>query len=204
MESLLPTWLGLISSLILVFVTGWYAVLTRRLARSAEASAASAERAANTAAAALAATVAGLDVSFSVAANGRGIPDEGGIAIGVSVFCDGATVFVHGVHLDSVWQLDEERENGGSYSLIANDRALVLDRSGTMNPPDIGWPVRLHHGEAVHMEVEPRLVVSGGKLVGLLEVSIWYSLNGTDQPIRRRVAYNEFDKRRTREIMPGT
>lgn len=64
--------LTLVSIIVLVGVTGWYALLTRGLAKSAEASAASTERTPRTAADALSATVAGLNVSFSVAPNLQG------------------------------------------------------------------------------------------------------------------------------------
>lgn len=181
--------LTLVSTIVLVGVTAWYAVLTRRLAKSAEASAASAERTAKIAADALSATVAGLDVNFSVAPNLQSSSTDGLSALGVTVYGHGATVYVHRARLDRAWECVGRRDDGASYDCVAEDVELVLASRDLLNVGEPTLPTRLHRGEMLHFETEPEISSDGNGLTDQLEVSIWYSLNGTDQPLRRRVEY---------------
>ena len=88
-----------LSSVVLVGVTAWYAMLTRSIAKSSAAATESARVAAEHSATAAAATVAGLDIRLvleSYQVNVR--PDAGGNSVGylgVSVRCEGASIFIH-------------------------------------------------------------------------------------------------------------
>lgn len=185
----MESWISALSSLILVGVTAWYAILTNRLAKSARESAASAERAAALAAEALAASIAALDVSFEVFPNFHGFSETSGSGLGVSVHCTGATVFVHSVHLDMAYRIDKAHPDGADYSLFADDIALVPD-TGDLNSSPVELPARMHKGEMIHLETSPEVTMGIDERVGILEVSISYSLNGQSEPLVRRAEYN--------------
>lgn len=185
----MESWISAISSLVLVGVTAWYAILTNKLAKSARESAASAERTASLTAEALAASIAALDVSFEVFPNLHGVGESDGAALGVSVHCTGATVFVHRAHLDMAYRIDKVHPDGADYSLFADDVALVPD-TGDLNSSPIDLPIRMHKGEMIHLEAAPEVVMKPDELAGILEVSIWYSLNGKSEPLVRHVEYN--------------
>ncbi|MBP5801328.1 hypothetical protein J2D78_04445 [Microbacterium maritypicum] len=184
----MESWISALSSLVLVGVTAWYAVLTNRLAKSARDSAASAERTASLTAEALAASIAALDVGFAVFPNAQGVSGSDGAAQGVSVQCTGATVFVHRVHLDKSYRIDSVRPDGADYSLFAEDIALVPDTGG-LNSSPVELPIRMHRGEMIHLEATPEVVMRPDESVGILEVSIWYSLTQAGEQLVRRVGY---------------
>ncbi len=185
----MESWISAVSSLVLVGVTAWYAILTSKLAKSAQESAASAERTALLTAEALAASVAALDVGFEVFPNAHGVSGRDGSAIGVSVQCTGATVFVHRAHLDMAYRIDKVHPDGADYSLFADDIALIPD-TGDLNSSPIELPMRMHKGEMIHLEAAQEVIMSPAELVGILEVSIWYSLNGQSEPLVRHVDYH--------------
>ncbi|GAA2890292.1 hypothetical protein [Microbacterium esteraromaticum] len=181
-------WISSISTIVLVLVTGWYAWLTRRLAKSAEASAASAERTAQIAAQALAASVAGVDVRFTAAPNYQLRADETG-ALGVSIFCDGATAFIHEARLDWAYECTDRRADGASYDTIASGVDLVL-----LVDEDEMLPARVHRGEALHFITDPEVTMSLDAGASRLEVSVWYTLDGIGEPVLRRAEYDDFEE----------
>jgi hypothetical protein len=184
MESV-ETWISAVSSLTLVGVTAWYAILTHRLAVSARKSAASAERTVQIAADALAASVAGLDVVFDVNPN-----FHAGSAVGVSVTCCGATVFVHGARMDGLWALDGIlRRDGYSSTQIASAHDLVFDDSDVLNSDGLMLPARLHRNETIHFKAEPQVDMDLDK-IAQLDVTIWYSLSLNGAVEMRRAAYD--------------
>lgn len=185
----MESWISALSSLVLVGVTAWYAILTNRLAKSARESAASAERTAALTAEALAASIAALDVSFEVFPNAHGFSETVGTGLGVSVQCTGATVFVHRVHLDMAYRIDKVHPDGADYSLFADDVALVPD-TGDLNSSPVELPARMHKGETIHLETAPEVRMKVDEHVGILEVSIWYSVNGIGEPLVRRAEYH--------------
>lgn len=178
-----------LSSVVLVGVTAWYAILTNRLAKSARDSAASAERTATLTAEALAASVAALDVNFAVHPNAQGISGREDALLGVSVHCTGATVFIHRVHLDMAHRLDEMSEDGGSYTLFADDIGLAVATGRELNSMPVRLPARIHKNEVIHFETDPPVMMRPEETTGMLEVSIWYTLTGRGEPFARRVDY---------------
>jgi hypothetical protein len=193
MDATGAAWVSAATSIVLACITGWYAWLTRRLAKSSEASAASAERAARIAADALAASVAGLDVNFAIRPNFRSIGHGSGVAAGVTLWCRGATVFVHRVHLESMSRLDGRHadDGGSSYTRIAADRALVID--DMLNPAGLELPLRLHRDEVIHFDIDPQVKIDGRTTVGIIELSVWYSLNNSGELMQRRVDHYDTD-----------
>lgn len=190
----MESWITAIGSLVLVGVTAWYAVLTRRLAISARESAASAERTAQIAADALAASVAGLDIGFGVFPNWRANEKGDGDALGVSITSTGAAVFVHGARIDELWLLEgDERDDGYSSVLEASDHALVLDEDFALNADGVALPVRLHRGESVHFVTQPEVGVEVSK-IAQLDVSVSYSLSPGGEQLVRRSTYDFHDE----------
>ncbi|MFJ6532537.1 hypothetical protein [Microbacterium sp. NPDC091662] len=185
----MESWISALSSVVLVGITAWYAFLTNKLAKSARESAASAERTAALTAEALAASIAALDVSFEVFPNTHGFSETDGTGLGVSVHCTGATVFVHRVHLDMAYRIDKVHPDGADYSLFADDIGLVPD-TGDLNSSPVELPARIHKGEMIHLETAQEVTMKVDEQVGILEVSIWYSLNGVSEPLMRRAEYN--------------
>ncbi|WP_295790907.1 hypothetical protein [uncultured Microbacterium sp.] len=188
-------WISTASSLILVGVTAWYAVLTRSLARSAKESAASAERAAQVAADALAASVASVDVDFRVSPWWRF--DEGSTsasALGMTVQSTGATVFVHGARIDELWVREEREGDLWGESLEVSGRNLVLDTSPDgFNLPGMELPVRLHRGEVVHLSAEPVINVEDRE-IGHIEIRVLYSLDQNGPWLTRHKTYDREDE----------
>ena len=184
----LSTWIVPLSTVVLVLVTAWYAVLTRRLAKSAEASAASAERTVQIAAQALAATVAAVDVQFEVSPSYQYSGGDDLADLGVTVFCGGATVFVHKVHLDSASEAEERSEESTTYRTITSGASLdVFDEEARL-------PVRLHRGESANFICDPLVRLPFATSVAILEVTVWYTLDGTGVPLKRSARYDDYEE----------
>jgi hypothetical protein len=174
----IDNWGALVATLGLLLVTGWYAALTNRLAKSAEVSADSARDAAESARMTAAATVASVRVALSLSPRySIGIDEmasgdrEGPMAFGIDIRCLEGSVFIHRAVL----------RHAGEAALLPRvhvtmnlrDVELVLERRRL--------PRRVHAGEALEFELpEDRRTRAH---VGQLVVVVWYSLDGSDDPI---------------------
>ncbi|KJL31069.1 hypothetical protein RS83_00520 [Microbacterium oxydans] len=86
-------------------------------------------------------------------------------------------------------RLDEMHEDGGSYTLFADDVGLVVATGRELNSMPVRLPARVHKNEAIHFETNPPVMMRPTETTGLLEVSIWYTLTGRAEPFVRRVDY---------------
>lgn len=188
----METWIAALSSLILVVVTTWYAVLTRSLAKSARDSAASAERAAKTAADALAASIASVDVSFSVSPEWR--PGTGGNSLfGVTLHCTGATVFVHGAMISELWKHENEAwSDPDEERLLASRHSMRIDDRGTFAEVARPLPVRLHRDEVLHFDAGLSDTVPVAS-AGHMEIVIRYSIAADGEHLTRYVTWDPYD-----------
>lgn len=167
-------WLTFFSTVLLVAVTAWYAVLTRSLARSARDSAKSAQVAAEHAAQSVAAAVAAVEVQFSALT---------GVNLNVLLACDGATVFVHKVRVVEAWHMTSRNRDGDSY-------VSVIDEDGLELTADVSLPVRMHKGETLFLKPpSDHLVVSQDFSVASLIVRVSYSLDGSGEGVEREVLW---------------
>ena len=156
LSSDIKDWGTLVATLLLVGVTAWYVILTKRMADAAEISAQSSQDAAKTSkeaaetsrdAAAAArkaadAAVAELSVQFSVRPFFvGGVPPE---RLGVTVTGAGASVFIHGARLWNAMRRGEWPHRSESFSLGLHDVELE---------PESDLPLRVHAGESVQFLV---------------------------------------------------
>ena len=176
-------WLTFLSTAGLLVVTGWYAVLTRSLARAAKDSARSAQQAAEFAAQSAAAAVAGVDVRFD-ASPSYFIGSGGPVELGVTLTCSGATVFVHGAALIDAYSSVKHSKRGETYSKVFFDqagRALVAERD---------YPIRLHRDESLSLEVEPAIEIDRLVSIAMLTLTVRYSLGGQGDGVEREVTWH--------------
>jgi hypothetical protein len=181
-RSIMLEWLTFFSTLGLLVVTGWYAILTRSLALSARDSSRSAELAAQFAAQSAAAAVATLDIGFEVTPSYQFGVDNG-VGLGVTLTCSGSTVFVHGASLIEALRstkFDKGSEEFDSVWLDDEGRALVEDRD---------FPLRIHKGETLHLETSPEIVIPEHVSIAGLSVRVRYSIDGKGEQIEREVEW---------------
>lgn len=169
--SSLQTWIVVLSNLVLVGVTTWYALLTRKMGKAAQASAESSRIAAEAAATSVAATIASVDVDFTVAPwyFVDGDPDDLGPGwVGVQIWCSGATVYLHGATLTEIGEAVAETPDSPQF-IDEVDIRLDLYSNVTL-------PARLHRRESLLFsppDNEARQIEAG-----VLEVLVDYSLDG--------------------------
>lgn len=174
-------WLTFGSTLVLVGVTAWYAVLTRNLAQSARDSAKSAQVAAEYAAQSVAAAVASVNVAFHCSPV-YGLEDDES-ALGVTVHSAGATVFVHGAYLLEAYECTSHRADGESFD------SILYEPEGRRLTPETSLPVRLHEGESVSFDPDPAVRLEFGVSVASMKILVLYSLNGEGDGIEREVEW---------------
>ena len=175
-------WLTFGSTVLLVGITAWYAVLTRNLSRSARDSARSAQTAAEYAAQSVAAAVAGVKVTFDAKPNySFGESEEK--SLGVSLFCTGATVFIHEARLF-------EAMRSVSYGKRHEEfESVRLDEDGLPMVTEVGLPVRVHNGESIWFVPETEVLLEVGISIAMLNVQVRYSLDGIGEGIVREVEW---------------
>lgn len=174
-------WLTFASTLILVGVTAWYAILTRSLARSARDSAKSAQVAAEHAAQSVAAAVAGVNVSFDCSPS-YSIGD-GETELDILINSTGATVFVHGAYLIDAYECTDHRPDGDSFD------AILVEPEGRKLSSEVALPARLHEGETLSFEPDPAVPLEKYQSVAMMTVRVLYSLDGTGNGIDREVQW---------------
>lgn len=180
----------LVTNLVLAGVTAAYVVLTKKLAASSEAAAESARRAAEAAERSAAASVASVDVQFSVY-GGLSVPKsvQDGNAVEVILECEGAAVFVHGAVLDGVATAHQIKGGAGTrFEHLATDVPLRVS-----TPAEV-LPRKMHRGERIRFRTDPEVVVKGRTMfsrtynaIGLLQVTVEYSIDGSDDRFYRKV-----------------
>jgi len=146
---------NLIATILLLFVTGWYAFLTKRLADSAKESAQSAKDAAEASQAAVLIAESGVDVRFSlwpsysvVEPDTERGPDQIRTGFGgVMLHCEGATVFVHGLTLDGV-TVPGKRKGVIGMGLTYGEELSEVSRGDAIHEPS-QLPLRLHRDETI-------------------------------------------------------
>lgn len=168
-----------IATLVLVLVTGYYAYLTQKLAASAKESAHYSKEAAEAAKGAAAASVASVDVDFTLSPQYalEPTPEREEYLWGVRLICTGATVFVHTLELQMIaWPLGPHE---AIQHLNVND--LLTD-----------WelPARIHRNEEIVFELEGGArEEEAGRSISELEGMVTYSLDGVSEPIERQVRW---------------
>jgi hypothetical protein len=175
-------WLTFGSTVLLLGVTAWYAVLTRSLAISARDSARSAQAAAESAAQSVAATIASVKVKFHAAPMYH-YGDFEGSSLGVTLVCTGATVFVHEVR---VLEAMRSTFHGADHEEL---NSVIDDDDGHPMVADATLPLRMHNGETLFLELEPKLILLELISIASLRVQVSYSLDGTGDGIQREVEW---------------
>lgn len=177
----LREWGGLLSSVVLIAVTGWYVYLTKKLADSAKASANSSKEAAEASLSAVAAAVASVSVDFGVFPSGY--VDRGRDRFALQVMCMGATVFVHSARLIDLGVEDAERARVVDWGFNSGD-AMPLHVAGKESVPR-----RLHKGETIFFFLPSEC----GEPVNVaaLELIVDYSLDGRGPVIGRRIYWED-------------
>ncbi|MEL0626525.1 hypothetical protein V6245_06150 [Salinibacterium amurskyense] len=176
-------WLTFGTTVLLLGVTAWYAVLTRSLAQSARESALNAQVAAEHSAKSAAATVANLKVEFD-ASPSYWFSANSGLALGVRLVCAGATVFVHEARILEAYRSVANDEHGGEFE------SLFIYDEGVQMAADVGLPSRLHGGEAISFQMEPAYILDENVGVAELRVRVRYSLEGTGDGIVREIEWH--------------
>lgn len=174
--STLSEWVPLITSTVLVIVTGWYAYLTKHLADSSERAASEAMKAAIASQQSAAIAAAGADVNFWVGPimgmeNVEGPEAYRMSLIGVSIEGSGANVFVHGAYLSGVRR---PADSGGTMPVDVNQE-LQLRRQSRGAWVTISEPQRLHKGERWEGRL-PQAV--NQEQIASMELEVFYSFDG--------------------------
>jgi len=177
--SAIRDWGPLLTTIILVGITGWYAYLTKELAAAARDSAQSSKEAAEATKSALAATIATVNVAFrlspSYGSGPNADPEEDQLLFsGVELTCDGATVFVRGMTLHSA-----------SWPLGPGDSIQTLFLEPLYTGREL--PARLHRGETARFQLPDRQ--RRNRSVSGLEATVYYSLAPDSEPIERQVEW---------------
>jgi hypothetical protein len=164
-------WIQAGGSIVLIGVTAWYGWLTSKMSKAAVDSAESARLAAEAAAASVLAAVANLPIEFKLAHSYYFA--DGEESLGVSVWSDGSTVFVHRARLRVAYYTGSRLTSGG--------RPIIpIARDHDLEPMESELPIRLHRDERVEFVLSPPLAHPDPRAgVSDMEVSIWYSLDGT-------------------------
>lgn len=178
--------IALLTTLLLLGVTAWYAALTRSLAKSAKESAVSARLAAEQSAAAI-------DVNFTVrpsyvpevvevSAGDELHEDEHELVFGVDISSAGATVYVHKITLDYAALV----ALGKTWDQMVH---VAHEIAGTELVPLDGvvLPTRIHRDEEIRLAL-PDGKATRATVVGF-QVTVAYSLNGLGEGIPRRVKW---------------
>jgi len=175
-------WLTFGSTVLLLGVTGWYAVLTRSLAISARDSARSAQAAAESAAQSVAATIASVKVRFH-APPMYYYGQSDGRSLGVTLVCTGATVFVHEARILEAMRSTFHGTDRESFD------SVIDDDDGHPLVADAVLPLRMHDGETLFLELEPKLILRDHISIASLRVQVTYSLDGAGEGIQREVEW---------------
>lgn len=176
------------STVVLVGVTAWYAVLTNKLAKSSRDAADAAREAALASQKAAEVAEAQVPAEFSVRPYVQGINNAPTLLAGVDLRCDGAIVFVHGCVLNE-YTLVEPPSTYSTVHSALTDRSLPValkvsvqawtDRLGQrpdrINVPEL--PHRLHGGEEIFFEVPADVEIRNGDF-RTLDVTVYYSITG--------------------------
>lgn len=183
------SWISSLATIGLLAITGCYAWQTRHLAiaardsaRAAQDSAESAREGVQTAADALAASVAGLDVRFSV--KPHRVPGEFGRNVAVQVRCEGVPVWLRFAQIESIYQYDGPTPRGvKDYSIIGNNVWL--------------WPVGSHAlptlmqpEVSVNLISRPEFALGPNQYVGNMTVRLVYSMSRDGQMFPYQATYH--------------
>lgn len=170
MQAELIGWIQAGGSIVLIGVTAWYAWLTSKMSKAAVDSAESARLAAEAASVSVLAAVANLAIEFKLAHSYYFT--DGEESLGVSVWSDGSTVFVHRARLRIAYYTGSRLTNGGQ-------PIIPIARDHDLEPVDAELPIRLHREERVEFVLSPAVAHPRPPAgVSDMEVSIWYSLDG--------------------------
>lgn len=196
--------IGLASTVMLLFVTAWYAFLTKRMADAGRDAARHAETAAKASMASVAATQASAEVTFSVepgfestvgelsdfleqSIESGGLDAENDVTIAmikpamrvsaISIVNNGATVYVHDCQLKQVTHPDQGRSNALSTVYVDTD----LSAKGASRP------VHLHKGEGMRLSVPQGIIEPN---IVHLELVVLYSFDGGDATYRRAASWS--------------
>jgi len=185
-------WGALITTVVLAAITAWYAVLTKRLADSAEESADSARRAAEASQAAVVIAESSVEVQFTLGpmySTGRSEDPEsaGWMALsGVTLHSGAATVYVHSLRLDRV--VVPTSDHGGFWQEFGEELIGTLDQFGRDDPATV-LPQRLHKGEMMYfLRADP--TADDPESVSELVATVMYSLDGSGAPRPLRIAWH--------------
>lgn len=185
MDQWLQTWTGPISTVILVIVTGWYAWLTRSLAKSAKESAKSAEVAALAAERSASISVASADVRFEISPAYS--VDERGEAIGVTIRGCGATVYLHDARIENAHRSIGRHPDGDGESFEP-----IIRRAMQLVPfdPETLLPTRVHREETVDFIIDPPTPNPKSQAgIAMMEATVWYSFDGVGPVIPRSCSW---------------
>jgi hypothetical protein len=170
--------LTLSTSVALAFITGWYALLTKRLAKSSSESAQSARIAAEASRAGASAAEASVNVRFSAGPvylirAGGGHDGAETVLSAVTLTCTGATVHVHGVTMRQVGEATGTNDRSWVTRDLGEDLEAYEDSMGQV-PGTL--PLKMHHGETMFFRRpdDP----STPSRVATMEVNVAYSLDG--------------------------
>lgn len=167
-------WAGLVSTLVLVGVTAWYAYLTHRLARSSERAAVAAESAARTSASALALQRASAEVDFVVSSVPPGVKfsDDPSRLKKLELRALGASAWIHSLQLLAVG-----KRSGGSTTWLEIPKCPELLREKTI----------LHRGESLEIDVRQGVInVPAQHRCDQLALNVNWSVEESDEPLRYR------------------
>lgn len=180
-------WVSLAATLGLIGVTVWYAVQTQRMAKSAQVSALSAERAAGHSARSAAIAAAGTEVDFWISptyAIEAPTGAQGHWFTGVRIECRKAAVYLHAVHVESVWAPDPDL-----FDIEPSLTEVEIYREGEI-PPLLGLPltpVLLHKGEFEFLDFPLESWTESD--VAALTVVVDYSFDASEPTRSRRLEW---------------
>jgi hypothetical protein len=198
--------ISLASTVLLLGVTAWYAVLTKKVADASRDAAVQARIAAQASLAAVSAAEAAIEVMFKLAptrgstvgdlatslkeAAGSGeIGNDQPMTIGmladytrlatIGLVCEGSTVYVHGCRLET---LSLPRTEDGSH--VMSETIRVRAPMESVGPA----PRRLHNGESMAFRAPERSV---GERYAAMSCTVSYSFDGAEGRFERLVSWRE-------------
>lgn len=126
--------------------------------------------------------MAGLNVAFAVSPYMRLDLTATYVAWGITVWCKGATVFVHRVVLQHAARPIRYAEGSDVFFHtlgLSNVEVPPEDYTGAL-------PLRFHNGESAAFVLPDQ---EKPPVIGRLEVAVHYSLDGVSDPIERKVEW---------------